>query len=74
VYFVFENTYLVRAGSDIQTIAGVDRPGVRVIGMPAVAEHVRGVLDKGVRYIYTHLPRLLAGSAKDYLAKAKATN
>lgn len=33
VYFVFENTYLVRAGSDIQTIAGVDRPGVRVIGI-----------------------------------------
>ncbi|MBE0627243.1 MAG: transporter substrate-binding domain-containing protein, partial [Burkholderiales bacterium] len=33
VYFVFENTYLVRAGSDIRTIAGVDRPGVRVIGI-----------------------------------------
>ena len=33
VYFVFENTYLVRAGSDIRTIAEVDRPGVRVIGI-----------------------------------------
>ncbi len=33
VYFVFENTYLVRAGSDIQAIAEVDRPGVRVIGI-----------------------------------------
>ena len=33
VYFVFENTYLVRAGSDIRSIAEVDRPGVRVIGV-----------------------------------------
>jgi polar amino acid transport system substrate-binding protein len=33
VYFVFENTYLVRAGSDIRTIDAVDRPGVRVIGI-----------------------------------------
>jgi len=33
VYFVGQNTYLVRAGSDIHTIAEVDRPGVRVIGI-----------------------------------------
>ena len=33
VYFVFENTYLVRAGCDIGSIADVDRPGVRVIGI-----------------------------------------
>jgi polar amino acid transport system substrate-binding protein len=33
VYFVGQNTYLVRAGSDIRTIAEVDRPGVRVIGI-----------------------------------------
>ena len=32
-YFVFENTYLVRAGSAITRIAEVDRPGVRVIGI-----------------------------------------
>jgi polar amino acid transport system substrate-binding protein len=32
-YFVFENTYLVRAGSDIASIAEVDRPGVRVVGI-----------------------------------------
>jgi len=46
----------------------------RTPGMPAVAENVRGVLDKGVRYIYTHLPRLLASSAKAYLAKASNAN
>jgi len=33
VYFVGQNTYLVRSGSDIRTIAEVDRPGVRVIGI-----------------------------------------
>ena len=33
VYFVFENTYLVRAGSGIKTIAEVDSPGIRVIGI-----------------------------------------
>jgi len=32
-YFVGQNTYLVRAGSEIRTIADVDRPGIRVIGV-----------------------------------------
>jgi 4-hydroxy-2-oxoheptanedioate aldolase len=43
----------------------------RTPGMPANAENVRDAVGKGVRYIYTHLPRLLAGSAKTYLAKAR---
>jgi 2-keto-3-deoxy-L-rhamnonate aldolase RhmA len=43
----------------------------RTPGTPATGENVRAVLDKGVRYIYTHLPRLMAASAKDYLAKAR---
>lgn len=33
VYATGLNTYLVRPGSEIQTIAEVDRPGVRVIGV-----------------------------------------
>ena len=44
----------------------------RTPGTPATAENVRDVLDKGVRYIYTHLPRLLQGSAKAYFASARA--
>jgi hypothetical protein len=36
-----------------------------------VAENVRDVLGKGVRYIYTHLPRLLSSSAKAYLKAAQ---
>jgi 4-hydroxy-2-oxoheptanedioate aldolase len=43
----------------------------RTPGTPATGEALQGVLDKGVRYIYTHLPRLLAASAKSYLANAK---
>lgn len=33
VYFTGQNTYLVPPGSEIVTIADVDRPGVRVIGV-----------------------------------------
>ena len=43
----------------------------RTPGTPATAENLRGVLDKGVRYIYTHLPRLLAASARSYLGSVK---
>jgi 2-keto-3-deoxy-L-rhamnonate aldolase RhmA len=45
----------------------------RTPGTPAVAENVREVLDKGVRYIYTHLPRLLSSSAKAYMQVARGT-
>jgi 4-hydroxy-2-oxoheptanedioate aldolase len=43
----------------------------RTPGTPATAENVRETLDKGVRYIYTHLPRLISGSAKAYLMNAR---
>ena len=43
----------------------------RTPGTPATAEDLPDVLDKGVRYIYTHLPRLLSASAKAYLSKAR---
>lgn len=33
VYFIGQNTYLVRRGADIRTLADVDRPDVRVIGI-----------------------------------------
>ena len=43
----------------------------RTPGTPAAAENVREVLDKGVRYLYTHLPRLLSSSARAYLKAAQ---
>ncbi|HYX66374.1 MAG TPA: aldolase/citrate lyase family protein, partial [Burkholderiales bacterium] len=36
-------------------------------GMPSGVENVREVLGKGVRYVYTHVPRLLAAAARSYL-------
>jgi len=47
------------------------RAAGRTPGMPATAEAVRDVLGKGVRYVYTHLPRLVAASARDYLKTAR---
>ena len=43
----------------------------RTPGTPATTENVREVLGKGVRYIYTHLPRLLSSSARAYLNAAR---
>lgn len=40
-------------------------------GMPASAEAVQGVLAKGVRYIYTHLPLILGTGARTYFKAAK---
>jgi 2-keto-3-deoxy-L-rhamnonate aldolase RhmA len=47
------------------------RAAKRTPGTPAVAENVREVLDKGVLYIYTHLPRLLSSSAQAYMKNAR---
>jgi len=47
------------------------RAAGRIPGMPASAENVRAALAQGVRYIYTHLPRLVASSAKAYLKNAR---
>jgi 2-keto-3-deoxy-L-rhamnonate aldolase RhmA len=47
------------------------RTARRTPGMPATAENVREAIGKGVRYVYTHLPRLVAGSAREYLRNAR---
>jgi len=43
----------------------------RIPGTPATVDNVKDVLGKGVRYIYNHVPRLLAASSKAYLDKAR---
>jgi 2-keto-3-deoxy-L-rhamnonate aldolase RhmA len=53
-----------------QSLAKMRAAG-RTPGMPASAENVREALARGVRYLYTHLPRLVAGSAKEYLRNAR---
>jgi hypothetical protein len=39
--------------------------------MPATAEAVQGVLAKGVRYVYTHLPVVLKTGAQAYFKVAR---
>lgn len=41
-------------------------------GMPASADNVSRLLGSGVRYIYTHLPKLLGTGAGAFLTAAKA--
>ena len=60
--------FVARAIED--TLAKIVAAG-KTPGMPATADAVDGVLAKGVRYIYNHVPRLLAASSKAYLDKAK---
>ena len=38
-------------------------------GMPSGVDNVSEVLAKGVRYVYTHVPRLLAAAARPYLER-----
>jgi 2-keto-3-deoxy-L-rhamnonate aldolase RhmA len=47
------------------------RAAGRTPGMPATAENVRDALGKGARYLYTHLPRLVAASGREYLRNAR---
>jgi 2-keto-3-deoxy-L-rhamnonate aldolase RhmA len=43
----------------------------KIPGTPATLDNVGDVLRRGVRYIYNHVPRLLAASAKAFLEKAR---
>ena len=47
------------------------RAAGRTPGMPATAEALPEVLASGCRYIYTHLPRVLASGAAAYLKQGK---
>ncbi len=53
-----------------ETLAKIVAAG-RTPGMPATAEAVQGVLARGVRYIYTHLPAVLGAGAKAYFRNAR---
>jgi 2-keto-3-deoxy-L-rhamnonate aldolase RhmA len=43
----------------------------KIPGMPATADNVALLVGAGVRYIYTHLPRLLAAGASGFLKAAQ---
>lgn len=40
-------------------------------GMPATSDNLAEVIASGCRYIYTHLPKVLAAGSAQFLAKAK---
>lgn len=42
-----------------------------VAGMPATQDNVQALLAKGVRYLYTHTPRLFGAGAKGFLGAAR---
>jgi 2-keto-3-deoxy-L-rhamnonate aldolase RhmA len=43
------------------------RAARKTAGMPSGVDNAAELLGKGVRYIYTHVPRLLAAAARSYL-------
>ena len=45
------------------------RAAGKVAGMPSGVDNVAEVLNKGARYVYTHVPRLLAAAARVYLPR-----
>src|SRR5262245_3363616 len=47
------------------------RAAGRVAGTPATADNVADVMRKGVRYIYNHVPRLIAAGARPFFEKAR---
>ncbi len=51
-----------------QALAAIVAAG-RTPGMPAAADGVETALAHGVRYIYTHLPRVLGAGAREYFAR-----
>jgi 4-hydroxy-2-oxoheptanedioate aldolase len=52
-----------------RTLATIRSAG-KVPGMPATTESLGTVIGSGCRYIYNHLPRILAAGAKEFLGKA----
>jgi 4-hydroxy-2-oxoheptanedioate aldolase len=44
----------------------------KILGMPATTENVSEMVGLGVRYIYTHLPKLLGAGASAFLKAARS--
>jgi 2-keto-3-deoxy-L-rhamnonate aldolase RhmA len=44
----------------------------KIPGMPASMDNLDAILNSGVRYIYTHLPKLVGAAASEFLEKARS--
>jgi polar amino acid transport system substrate-binding protein len=68
-YFQIESTYMVRPGSDIKTLADVDRPNVQVIGIAntttirAAARSLKNTTIAAVPSVDEAMDQLRAGKA-----------
>ncbi len=60
----------VKAAID-DTLARIVAAG-RIPGMPATTENVASVVGSGVRYVYTHLPKIVGAGAGAFLGPARA--
>ncbi len=56
-----------RAAEAIDVCLARIRAAGKTAGMPSGADNVAEVLGKGVRYLYTHVPRLLGTGVRSYL-------
>ena len=56
-----------------QTLKKIVAAG-KIPGMPATTENIAAAIDRGVRYIYSHLPTLLGTAAGMYLKAGRATD
>lgn len=55
-----------------ETLAKIVARG-KAPGMPAGVDAVEATVGKGVRYIYTHVPRLIGSASADYFRAAKGS-
>ncbi|NJO23848.1 MAG: hypothetical protein HC868_14115, partial [Sphingomonadales bacterium] len=55
-----------------ETLAAIRAAG-KIPGLPATADNVADVVAKGCRYIYTHVPRLIAAGAPSSSSRARLT-
>ena len=44
----------------------------KIPGMPASVDNLDVILGSGVRYIYTHLPKLVGAAASEFLKKVRS--
>ncbi len=60
-----------RVAQAIDTCLARIRAAGKTAGMPSGVDNAADVLSKGARYVYTHVPRLLAAAARTYLASGR---
>jgi 4-hydroxy-2-oxoheptanedioate aldolase len=62
------NAKAPRVAQAIDSCLARIRAAGKTSGMPSGTDNLAEVLGKGVRYVYTHVPRLLGAAARAYLA------